>query len=84
MGVNASLAAFTPTVVSATATNITQTSARLNGVVNPNGFTTSAMFQTPTENIQNSETTFGIKAIQKKIEEEFNIYTIFCDIPTGL
>jgi len=28
--------------------------------------------------------TFGIKAIQKKIEEEFNIYTIFCDIPTGL
>jgi len=28
--------------------------------------------------------TFGIKAIQKKIEKEFNIYTIFCDIPTGL
>ncbi|HOJ64395.1 MAG TPA: Nif3-like dinuclear metal center hexameric protein [Spirochaetota bacterium] len=28
--------------------------------------------------------TFGIKAIQNKIEEEFKIYTIFCDIPTGL
>lgn len=28
--------------------------------------------------------TFGIKAIQNKIEQEFKVYTIFCDIPTGL
>lgn len=28
--------------------------------------------------------TFGIKAIQKKIEEKFKVETIFCDIPTGL
>lgn len=27
--------------------------------------------------------TFGIKAIQNRIEEEFKISTIFCDIPTG-
>jgi len=28
--------------------------------------------------------TFGVKAIKKKIEEDFGIFTIFCDIPTGL
>ncbi|HPO50640.1 MAG TPA: Nif3-like dinuclear metal center hexameric protein [Spirochaetota bacterium] len=28
--------------------------------------------------------TFGIKAIQKKVEEDLGVFTIFCDIPTGL
>ncbi|MFZ2072353.1 MAG: hypothetical protein WAV10_01570 [Minisyncoccia bacterium] len=35
-----------PIIISATATNITQTSAMLNGVINPNGVTTLATFWT--------------------------------------
>ncbi|HQB61283.1 MAG TPA: Nif3-like dinuclear metal center hexameric protein, partial [Spirochaetota bacterium] len=28
--------------------------------------------------------TFGVKALMKKIEEEFGLQTAFLDIPTGL
>ena len=59
-GVGANFAfAVAPTVVSTTATNVTATSAVLNGVVNPNGLLTSAYFETPTtsllqvQNLQN-------------------------------
>ena len=40
-------AGLPPTIVSATATNITTTSADLNGEVNPNGDSTQAWFETP-------------------------------------
>lgn len=38
-----------PIIVSVTATNITQTSAVLNGEINPNGVNTIAHFETPTD-----------------------------------
>jgi len=43
---NATLSS-SPTIVSASATSITQTSATLTGVINPNGDTTTAWFETP-------------------------------------
>jgi len=44
---NFAFAAGAPTIISATATNILQTSATLTGTINPNGDATTAWFETP-------------------------------------
>ena len=46
-GASISFAVSAPSIISGTATNITSTSATLNGVVNPNGDGTTAYFETP-------------------------------------
>ncbi|MFZ2975236.1 MAG: fibronectin type III domain-containing protein, partial [Candidatus Moraniibacteriota bacterium] len=48
-GASVSFASSAPTITSGTATNITTTSADLNGLVNPNGDNTTAWFETPSD-----------------------------------
>jgi len=55
-----------PSIISNTTTNITSTSATLNGVVNPNGYSTTAWFETPSsgplqvQNIGNGTTDISL------------------------
>ncbi|MCE9585271.1 hypothetical protein K8Q94_01450, partial [Candidatus Nomurabacteria bacterium] len=44
---NSTLASSSPTLVSASAINITKNSATLSGTINPNGLTTTAWYEMP-------------------------------------
>ena len=81
---NAAPVSPTPTIVSGIATNISSTSATLNGVVNPNGDATTAWFETPsagpfqTQSIGNGNSdtslfTYDLKGLKPSTNYTFRI-----------